>query len=251
MKNIKLTIQYDGSRYHGWQNQKNVANTLQSKFEAVLSRMTNETIEIAASGRTDGGVHAMAQVANFKSNTTLTCPEILAYLNAYLPMDIAVLQVEEVPERFHSRLNATGKTYRYRIWNSPVPNVFERHYLYSLAEPLDLARMREAAALLCGTHDFQSFCRTKPGKKSTVRTISNIEIVAEGSEISLHFTGNGFLHQMVRILTGTLLEVGLGKKEPSDMLTILAAKDRSKAGFLAPSQGLYLQEVFYHNSALS
>ncbi len=245
MKNIKLTIQYDGTRYNGWQNQKNTANTLQTKLETVLSRMVSAPTALAASGRTDAGVHAAAQVANFKADTPLTCAEIVAYCNEYLPADIAVLRAEEAPERFHSRLNATGKTYVYRIWNSEIHNVFERQYLYALPQPLDLAKMRAAAALLCGTHDFQSFCAAKPGKKSTVRTLHSIAIEQHGSEVRLVFNGNGFLYHMVRILVGTLVEVGLGKRDAATMPAILATKQRSEAGVLAPAQGLCLAQVFY------
>ncbi len=248
MKNFKLTIQYDGTRYNGWQNQKNTNNTIQSKLENVLCRMTGEPIELAASGRTDAGVHAAAQIANFKSNTTLSCAEITAYLNEYLPTDIAVLAVEPAGERFHSRLNASGKTYVYRIWNSAIPNVFARKYLHTVAEPLDLAKMQHAANLLCGTHDFQSFCATKPSKKSTVRTLSQITIEPIGNELRMTFTGNGFLYHMVRILAGTIIEVGQSKRAPTDIPDILAAADRSKAGHLAPAQGLCLQAVYYEKT---
>ena len=245
MKNFKLILQYDGTRYNGWQNQKNTTNTLQTKLETLLSRMTNETISLAASGRTDAGVHASAQVANFKSNTTLSCGEIVAYMNEYLPSDIGILDATIVDERFHSRLQAVGKTYVYRIWNSDVPNIFERPYLHAVPKQLDLALMGEAVNLLCGTHDFQSFCTTKPGKKSTLRHISSIDIEQIGNELCLSFTGNGFLYHMVRILVGTLIEVGHGEISPSQIPIILAAKERSKAGPLAPAQGLCLQRVYY------
>ncbi len=245
MKNCKLTIQYDGTRYNGWQNQKNTANTLQTKLETLLSRMTGEEIALAASGRTDAGVHAQGQIANFKSHTALSCAEIVAYCAQYLPADIAVVSAEFVGERFHSRLHATGKTYVYRIWNSAIPNVFERAYVHAVPESLDLDAMRKAAALLCGTHDFQSFCATKAGKKSTVRTLAAIDIEQIGSEVRLRFTGDGFLYHMVRILVGTLLEVGQGKRAARDMPAIVAAKERSKAGALAPAQGLCLETVFY------
>ncbi len=245
MKNCKLTIQYDGTRYNGWQNQKNTANTIQNKLENVLSRMVDAPVELAASGRTDAGVHARGQVANFKANTSLSCAEIVAYANEYLPTDIAVLSAEFVDGRFHSRLLARSKIYTYRIWNNAVPNVFERQYLHAVPEALDLAAMQQAAALLCGQHDFQSFCATKPGKKSTVRSISDITIAQIGGELCLSFRADGFLYHMVRILAGTLIEVGQGKRAATDMPAILAAKERSKAGHLAPAQGLCLEEVFY------
>lgn len=245
MRNIKLTIQYDGTRYNGWQNQKSTDNTIQGKLEQLLTRMAGESVTIFGSGRTDAGVHAMGQIANFKSNSSLTCTEMLAYINEYLPADIAVIDVTEVPERFHSRLNAVEKTYTYRIWNSPVPNVFQRHLLHVVPEALNLDAMKQASALLCGTHDFQSFCATKAGKKSTVRTLVSIEYQTIGDELRIHFTGNGFLYHMVRILVGTLLEVGLGSRSPLDIPSLLEQKDRSQAGHLAPAQGLSLVRVRY------
>ena len=245
MRNIKLLIQYDGTRYSGWQSQEHTDQTIQGKLQAVLERMTGESIEVHGSGRTDAGVHARGQVANFKTHAQLSCEEILHYVNQYLPEDIAVLDAEDVDVRFHSRLNAAEKTYVYRIWNSSVPNVFERKYLYSMEEPLDVEAMRKAASLLCGTHDFKAFCSNKRMKKSSVRTVREIGIRQQGAEIRLSFTGNGFLYNMVRILTGTLVEVGLHKKKPEDMPGILQSLDREQAGFTAPAQGLYLEQVVY------
>jgi len=207
--------------------------------------MTGEAIEVQGSGRTDAGVHARGQVANFRTNSRLTCEEMFAYLNQYLPEDIAVLKVEEAELHFHSRLHAIRKTYVYRIWNATVPNVFERKYLYMVPGALDVAAMEKAAKLLCGTHDFRGFSSNKRTKKSTVRTLERIRIEKQGTELRLTFTGNGFLYHMVRILTGTLLEVGLHKKQPEDMPVILASLDREQAGFTAPPQGLYLDCVEY------
>lgn len=245
MRNIKLWIQYDGTRYSGWQSQEHTGQTIQGKLTAVLERMTGETVELQGSGRTDAGVHALGQVANFHTKSSLPCEEMLCYMNRYLPEDIAVIQVEEAEPRFHSRLNAVRKTYVYRIWNSPIPNVWERKYLYLVEEKLDLEAMQRAAELLRGTHDFRAFCSNKRMKKSTVRTLESIEMEKEGSELRLIFTGNGFLYNMVRILTGTLIEVGLHRKEPEEMTEILESQERERAGFTTPAQGLYLKKVEY------
>lgn len=245
MRNFKITIQYDGSRYQGWQKQGSTENTLQGKFETLLSRLAGEPVEISASGRTDAGVHAYGQVANFHMNTVLTAQELMEKINSYLPEDVAVIDCMEADARFHARLNAKKKTYRYRVLNSAVPHVFDRKYVYQVPEALDVEAMKAAASYLTGTHDFKSFTSAKKSKKSTVRTIESIDIVRDGDEIRFLFTGDGFLFHMVRILTGTLLEVGLGTKKPADVGRILAACDRQKAGFLAPAQGLALMRVYY------
>jgi len=245
MRNIKLVLQYDGTRYSGWQSQEHEENTIQGRLTAVLSRLAGEEIHLAGSGRTDAGVHAAGQIANFRTESPLSCQELLASLNHYLPEDIAVLSAEEADPRFHSRLNAVRKTYRYRIWNSSVPNVFERKYLFTVEDALDESAMKEAAALLCGTHDYKAFSSCRRGKKSTVRTVERIVLERKGSELDLSFTGNGFLYHMVRILTGTLIEVGLHQKQPEDMTKILASLRRENAGFTAPAQGLCLMSVEY------
>lgn len=261
MKNIKITISYDGTRYKGWQVLKNEENTIQGKLQKVLESLTGEPAEVIGSGRTDAGVHALAQTANFHisekslkkgyADNRLLSPDaagVLSYLNQYLPEDIAVTSAEEVEERFHSRYSAVSKTYRYRIHVSTIPNVFERKYLYTYTDfPLDTDQMEKAAGFLCGTHDFASFCGNKHMKKSTVRTIEKINIHKEnkGQEIVIDYTGDGFLQNMVRILTGTLIEVGSGRRTPDSMEELLAARDRRKAGYTAPAQGLSLLEVFY------
>lgn len=245
MYNYKLTIQYDGTRYRGWQVQGNTDQTIQGKVEGVLSRLTGQPVELHGSGRTDAGVHALGQVANVKLPRPFDPSELLRELNRYLPADIGVIAVEPAPERFHARLNAHSKTYRYRIWNSEIPNVLERSYLYPLPEPLDVAAMERAAADLVGTHDFRSFCGLKRFKKSTVRTITDIPITQHGSEVRLEFTGNGFLMRMVRILAGTLVEVGLGQRAADAMPAVLAAQDRAAAGPALPAQGLALVRVEY------
>lgn len=245
MRNFKMILQYEGTRYQGWQRQESTGNTIQGKLEALLSKMCGHAVEVQGSGRTDAGVHAKGQVANAHLQTKMTPEEILSYMNQYLPEDIAVISVEEVPERFHSRLNAKGKTYCYQVINSKVPQVFVRRYAHCYPEKLDLHRMRAAAQYLCGTHDFAAFTSTKKSKKSTVRTIEEIRIEEEGELIRFTFSGNGFLFHMVRILMGTLLEVGAGERKPEDIPAILKSKNRSMAGALVPAKGLTLLEVRY------
>lgn len=245
MRNIRLLLQYEGTRYQGWQRQTSSDNTIQGKIETLLSKMCQEPIEISASGRTDAGVHAMGQVANFHTNSEMSTEEMLAYCNRYLPEDIAVVEVSEAAPRFHSRLNACGKCYCYRVINSDIPNVFWRRFAQEVPEKLDEDVMRRAAELLLGEHDFKSFTSAKKGKKSTVRRIDEISIVREGNLLSFTFVGNGFLHHMIRILMGTLLEVGMGKRTPESMTDILEACNRETAGPLVPAKGLTLMKVYY------
>lgn len=242
--NYKAIVQYEGTRYRGWQSQGNTENTIQGKLETLLSRMEGEPVEVHGSGRTDAGVHAAGQVIHFRSRQK-TAKEIQDYMNQYLPEDIAVLSVEEAAPRFHARLNAVRKTYVYQIWNDPVVNVFERRFLTQIPEPLDVEAMKKAAGLLCGTHDYRAFCSLKRFKKSTVRTVESIEIRRDGAKIQIFYTGDGFLYHMVRILTGTLVEVGLGIRSPEEMPEILEGKDRTAAGRLMPPEGLILLKVEY------
>lgn len=243
--NVKLTIQYDGTRYDGWQRQGNTDNTLQGRLEGVLSRMVGKPVEIQGAGRTDAGVHAQGQVASVHLPEGYTPQEVQNYLNRYLPEDVAVVEVVEVGERFHARLSATGKEYRYHIRMGSVPDVFARKYQYRVEEPLDLAAMERAAGYLTGKHDFRSFCGNRRFKKSTVREVFHIGVEVCGSDLTLVYRGDGFLYNMVRILTGTLLEVGLGQRTPESMVDILEARERTAAGKTAPAQGLVLQEVYY------
>lgn len=255
MRNFKMILQYEGTRYQGWQKQECTENTIQGKLEALLSKMTGNRVEVQGSGRTDAGVHALGQVANFHADTQMKAEEIMDYMNFYLPEDIAVISLIEVPERFHSRLNAKGKTYCYRVINSPLPHVFDRRYTHMVEEKLDVEAMRRAADILTGTHDFKAFTSNKRSKKSTVRTIYEIQIekmtsVSMGSgdrkdEIRFTYSGNGFLYHMVRIITGTLLEVGTHKRMPEEIAEILASGQRENAGELAPAKGLTLMEVRY------
>ncbi len=243
--NYKLIISYDGSRYDGWQKQGNTDNTIQGKLEAILRSISGEEVELHGAGRTDAGVHAMAQSASFRLSSPLPPKFILQQLNFYLPEDIAVLSAEEAPERFHARLNAKGKVYRYCIRLGGTPDVFKRKYQYRIDAKLDIDSMKKAAALLEGSHDFRAFCSNKRYKKSTVRTIHNINISLEGAELNISYHGDGFLYNMVRILTGTLLEVGLGEKKAEDIPAILESLDRQRSGKTAPAQGLCLVSVEY------
>ena len=245
MRNIKITLRYDGTRYNGWQKQGNTENTIQGKLEQLLSRMTGEQIELAGSGRTDAGVHAIGQVANFKTNTTMSEEQIADYMQQYLPKDIGVLEVKEVSERFHSRLNARKKQYDYYIYLGKENPVFQRNYAWHLGKELNIAEMEKAMELLEGTHDFKSFCGNKKMKKSTIRTVERIQWKKEGDMLILSYIGDGFLMNMVRILTGTLIEVGLGQKNAEDMPAILERKNREYAGLMAPPQGLFLVKVWY------
>lgn len=247
MKNIKFILQYEGTRYDGWQRQGNTENTIQGKLEAVLSKLDGRDVEVHGSGRTDAGVHAVGQTANAKLETKKSAEEIKAYLNAYLPKDIAVTQAEEVSMRFHSRLHAVSKTYCYRIRTGRDREVFSRNFVWHLGRELDLEAMEQGAALLIGEHDFLPFSSMKRGKKSTVRTVTSIEIKQVGQEVCLSFTGNGFLYHMVRILTGTLAEIGMGERRPEEIPQIFSSQDRKKAGQMAPPQGLALIEVTYEH----
>lgn len=247
MKNYKMILAYDGTRYNGWQKQGNTENTIQEKLERILQEISGVETEVFGSGRTDAGTHATGQVMNFHMDWNGTAEALLDVFNAKLPEDLAALSIEEMPPRFHSRLSAKAKHYSYSIWKSKRPPVFERKYTFRCTERLDTAAMQQAAAGFIGTHDFKSFCANKRMKKSTVRTIYDIAFEETEDKLILHFYGNGFLYQMVRILTGTLIEVGEGKRNAGEMAEILQAKSREQAGFTAPSRGLFLREVFYED----
>ena len=243
MRNIALVLMYNGTAYHGWQVQKteiSVAETL----ERGLSMVCGEKIKCVGCGRTDAGVHAEHQVANFHCESALPAEEIFLQLRRYLPEDIGIYSCREVSPRFHARLNAREKTYCYRIWNSEGPCVFARRFVAVMPEKLDLEAMRMAAGLLLGEHDFSAFCGNAKMKKSTVRELYAIDISRQGEEIRIRFTGNGFLYNMVRILTGTLIEVGRKQRSPETIPALFGVK-REEAGFLAPAQGLCLEEVVY------
>ena len=244
MRNLRLDICYDGTRYRGWQRLMGTENTIQGKLETALSRILGETIEISGSGRTDAGVHARGQVANFHCESQMSAEEILCALRQYLPEDIGVISCRECSPRFHARLNALEKTYLYRIHNSDSPCVFDRRYVAVMPEKLDLTAMQTAAQLLCGEHDFSAFCGNPKFKKSTVRYIRTATVERIGEDIHITFTGNGFIHNQVRIMVGTLIEVGRGERHANTIPLLFGGK-RADAGFLAPPQGLCLMEVRY------
>ena len=246
MKNYKITIQYDGTRYRGWQVQNSTDMTIQGKLQSILSEMTGQFVEVIGSGRTDAGVHAYGQVANFHIPEGYSTQEILEYLNHYLPMDIAVIEIEEVDERFHARFHAVEKTYMYRIHRSKIPNVFERKFMYTYTDALDVSEMRKAAQILIGTHDYMAFCGNKKMKKSTVRTVRAINIEETENELRISYTGDGFLQNMIRIMTGTLIEVANGTKSCADIIEILERKERQLAGYTVPPEGLCLVNVSYN-----
>ena len=244
MRNLRLDICYEGTRYRGWQRLSNTENTLQFKFEQTLSRILNEPIEVSASGRTDAGTHALGQVVSFHCENDMSCAEILSLLRRYLPEDIGIYSCKDVSPRFHARLNAKTKTYIYRVWNSEKPCVFERKFVYIDARTLDLTAMQDASRYFLGEHDFAPFCANKNMKKSTVRFIHQLDIQRKENEIVFMVTGNGFLHHMVRIIVGTLLEVGRGERL-ADSIPALFSGNRSDTGELVPACGLCLLEVNY------
>ena len=244
-QNYKMVLAYDGSRYYGWEHQPNTDLTIQGKLESVLSQMTGTDVEVIGAGRTDAGVHAKGMVANVHLETDRTEEEILEYLNHYLPEDIGVLDLRVCSDRFHSRYNALGKTYCYTCYVGDKKPVFTRRFVYIPEQKPDVERMKQAAAYLTGTHDFASFCGNPKMKKSTVRRVDSIRIEQKGGYLNLTYHGTGFLQYMVRILTGTLLEVGFGLRTPESMEELLEAKSRLLAGFTAPAKGLCLMEVDY------
>ena len=253
MANYRMIVQYDGTNYKGWQVQNNTKDTIQGKLQNILSILAGSPVEVIGSGRTDAGVHALGQVANFHIDVPdeTSTTDLINYINEHLPEDIAVTTLVQEDERFHARFSERGKTYRYRIHVSPIANVFEKRFIYTYTDmPLDTAAMRKAASLLTGKHDYKSFCGNRHMKKSTVRTITSIDIkeVTDDNglrEVDIYYSGDGFLQNMIRILTGTLIEVGTGRRTPDSMSNLLEAKDRAAAGYTAPPQGLCLMEVYY------
>nr|WP_300096320.1 tRNA pseudouridine(38-40) synthase TruA [Sedimentibacter sp.] len=245
MRNIKMIIQYDGTRYKGWQKQTEDINTVQGRLEGILGNMTGEEIQLVGCGRTDTGVHAINYTANFHTNSAMNTEEMHKYLSDKLPDDIAVKSIKNSSERFHARYNILSKTYMYRINNSGIKNVFDRKYIHNIDEKLDLDKMRKCAEVLIGTHDFQSFTTLKSKTKSTVRTVNFITIEENEGIIEIEVNGNGFLWNMVRIILGTLIEAGKGKLSPQDVKNILDAKKRAEAGPMVPAKALFLKDVEY------
>ncbi len=245
MKHFKACVCYDGTRYRGWQKQGNTSNTIQAKIESALTRICGEPVEVAGSGRTDAGVHAKGQVISFRTRADLQPEQLRSALREQLPQDIAVYDVALTSPRFHARLSATGKTYCYRIWNSELPCVFERNFAWQVGKPLDVDRMLSAVPFFLGTHDFAAFSTNRSKNKSSVRTVASLQIERSGQELIIHITGDGFLYNMVRIIVGTLVEIGLHEKTPEQIPEIFASGQRMNAGMTAPAQGLCLMEVFY------
>lgn len=245
MNNYKLTIQYDGSRYKGWQRLGGGEDTIQEKIEKVLSQLIGHTIEIVGCSRTDAGVHALAQIANFKTETELETVQLKNYLNRFLPRDICVTEVNKVDENFHARYNAKEKIYQYKIWNKDYGNPFMRKYSMHVQEKLDLDAMKKAAVAFLGAHDFTAFSNAKSKKKSMVRELYEITFEEIDSFIQIRLRGDGFLYNMARWIVGTLIDVGLGKFDATEISRMLADKDRGKTGNLAESCGLYLEKITY------
>lgn len=244
-RNYKFLISYDGTRYFGWEHQPNTDMTIQGKIETVLFKMVNHEIDIQCSGRTDAGVHAKGMVASVMLDTDKSEDAIRDYLNRYLPEDICILEVKIAGERFHARYNATRKTYVYTCYVGDSKPVFDRKYVWALDRVPDIKKMEEASTYLIGEHDFASFCANPKMKKSTVRVIYSIKIDRKGDYLTFTYHGNGFLQHMVRILTGTLVEVGLGQRTIDSINELLSIKDRKRAGDTAPAQGLCLASVDY------
>ncbi|OQP04829.1 tRNA pseudouridine(38-40) synthase TruA [Geobacillus sp. 46C-IIa] len=244
-RRMKCVIAYDGTDFSGYQVQPG-KRTVQGELEGVLKRMhKGDDVRAAASGRTDAGVHAYGQVIHFDTPLALSPEQWKKALNAQLPDDIAVRSVDEADRTFHARFSAKAKEYRYNVWTAAERDVFRRYYCAWHPYPLHIDAMNEALGLLKGTHDFTSFCSAKTAIEDRVRTIYQAEIEADGPMLQFRFIGTGFLYNMVRIIVGTVLEVGQGKRPPADIKSLLAAKDRRLAGPTAPAEGLYLWHVYY------
>ena len=256
-RNFLLTIEYDGSGYSGWQRQPDV-RTAQGELEAVLSHVMGKSIQVNGTSRTDAGVHALGQQASFHGEFGIPTDRIQTAVNNLLAGkgggygklgrvgDMRIVKVEEKPAEFHARFDSLGKRYRYIIGNGPDVDIFRRNYAYQITDPLDEAAMQEAALHIMGTHDFACFQASGGNEReTTVRTIYSLTVKRQGNDVVLEVTGDGFLYNMVRIITGTLVEVGLGKRKPEELAAVIESCDRRNAGHTAPAEGLYLVEVFY------
>lgn len=245
MRNLKCIIQYDGSRYRGWQRLSTTDKTIQGKIEAVLSQMTGEHVQLIGASRTDAGVHAIKQTANFKTRSALSCDEILRYCSRYLPEDIVVREIAEADVRFHARHHARSKTYVYRLWNAPLHDVFLRKYTLHVPEKLDVDLMKRAGSCFTGRHDFRGFTTSKLKKKSMVRNIFDVSIDKQYEEIKIYFKGDGFLYNMVRIMVGTMLQAGRYEITPESIPELIAKEQRQYAGPTVPPHGLFLVDIEY------
>ena len=244
MRNIKLTIEYDGKKFGGWQKQPNKLN-IQGEIENAIKEITGEEVELNASGRTDAGVHAIGQDANFKTNSNIEIGKFAIAINSKLKKSIVIKKAEEVDINFHARFNCKGKKYRYIINNSREGTAIYRDLECHIPQKLNTEKMQDGIKYFEGEHDFKGFRASGTSSKSTVRTIYKAEVKEEGERIIIELTGNGFMYNMVRIISGTIVEVGLEKIKPEEIQRIIEEKDRTKAGKTLPAHGLYLVEVYY------
>lgn len=244
MRTLKLVIEYDGTNYCGWQIQ-GTDPTIQGVLEQALAKVLDGPVRVSGAGRTDAGVHALGQVASFRTSSQLPCDALQRALNSLLPRDVVVQAVQDAPSDFHARYSALGKVYTYRILNRPLPSALRRRYVWHVPSPLDLDAMAAAAASLRGKHDFSSFRAAGSEVKTSERTLTEATMAWAGDEIVLSFTADGFLRHMVRNIVGTLVEVGRRRRTPGEIVGILEARDRRVAGMTAPPQGLYLVQVLY------
>ncbi len=244
VRNLRLTVEYDGTNFAGWQTQKG-RRTVQQALEEAIHKITDERVHVQGSGRTDAGVHAVGQTANFRSHSKLPAPRLLRGLNALLPDDVVVRRLREAPPRFNAQFDARWKTYRYTILNDRVPAVLDRFFCHQVPQRLDVRAMRTAARALVGRHDFDAFRSEGWREKNTVRTIRRLSLAKKGRYVHITVVGDGFLYNMVRAIAGTLIEIGRGKRPSQDMERILNSRDRKVAGFTAPAKGLCLISVKY------
>lgn len=244
MRNIKLTIEYEGTNYSGWQYQDN-AISIQQIIEEAIGSITGEKVKLIGSGRTDAKVHALGQVANFFTSTNIPGDRFKYALNIKLPDDITIIDSQDVDKDFHSRFCATHKKYKYLIYNGEMPRALYRNFSYHIKNELNLEEMKIASQYFVGTHDFNSFMGARSVVKSTIRTINEINIEKNNDFIEITIDGDSFLRNMVRIIVGTLVEVGLGRRNKEDIIKIIEERNREVAGHTAPPQGLFLEKVFY------
>ena len=244
MRNIKIKVEYDGKSFNGWQKQPDKLN-IQGEIERAIFEVTGEEVDLIASGRTDAGVHALGQTANFHIENSMPIEKIPLAINSKLKKSIRVQSAEEVDDRFHARYNCKGKKYRYVINNDAIESAIYRDLELHISEKLDIEKMKKAIKYFVGEYDFSAFKSSGTSSKNSIREIYKAEIIQEGPRIKIELTGSGFLYNMVRIISGTLVEVGLGKIEPEAIPNIIESKDRGMAGRTLPPQGLYLVEVYY------
>lgn len=247
MRNIKLTIEYKGTNYLGFQRQSK-GPTIQGEVERSLQILLRERTKVVGASRTDAGVHATAQVVNFKTAVSMEEERIKNGLNGILPQDIVVKEVVEVPISFHARRDATSREYCYLIWNESYPPALKKEFVYFMPQPLNLKAMRQALKELVGTHDFTAFCVASSSAKGCIRTVKEAEIERKGQLVLVRIQADAFVHQMIRSVVGTLVEIGLGKRKPDEMRKILDSKDRKRAGKTAPAHALILTEVSYEDT---